>query len=92
MKIYAPDGEVGRATTPLAALPERLSNQRILCLDNGKPGADRVLERLALGAAERTGAVYAGLVRKGSAATPCEDELLERIRSQADWVLTGTAD
>ena len=92
MKIYAPDGAIGQPVTPLAARPQRLAGQRLLCLDNGKPGAAILMQRLAAGLEERTGAVAAGVVKKGSAATPCEDTLLDEIRKQADWVLTGTAD
>ncbi len=92
LKIYRPDGNVGRALTPLAPFPEVLHGLRFVGLDNGKPGADILLGRLAEGIAARAGAVDAGLVRKGSAATPCEEDLLEKIRAQADFVLTGTAD
>jgi len=92
MRIYRPDGDVGRALTPLARFPEVLHGVRVIGLDNGKPGADLLLGRIAEGVADRTGAVNLGMVRKGSAATPCEEDLLEEIRAQADLVLTGTAD
>ena len=78
--------------TTLALFPEVLSGKRVLGLDNGKPGADVLLRRLAEGLASRSGAVVAGLLRKGSAATPCEEPLLEEIAKRADVVLTGTAD
>jgi hypothetical protein len=47
-----------------------------------------VAERLA----ERTGAVFTGVRRKGSAATPCEEDLLRELSRDAELVLTGTAD
>ena len=92
MQIYSPEGIVGRSTTPLASLPAILSGTQLLCLDNGKPGADVLLERLANGLSSRVGVVVAGRLRKGSAATPCEDALLREISGRAGLVLTGTAD
>ncbi len=92
VQIYSPEGEVGASMTTLALFPEVLSGKRVLGLDNGKPGADLLLRRLADGLAARSGAVVAGIVRKGSAATPCEQALLEEISARADVVLTGTAD
>jgi len=92
MKIYSPEGSVGRSEIALAPLPAVLAGIRILALDNGKPGADLLLGHLAEGLAARTGAIAQGLVQKGSAATPCEEGLLEEVRGRADLVLTGTAD
>ena len=47
-----------------------------------------VAERLA----ERAGIDFVGVHRKRTAATPCEDALIEEIAEGADLVLTGTAD
>ncbi len=91
MKIYRPDGAVGQSSTPLARWP-RLHGARVVVLDNGKPGADVLLDRMANGLATRAGALHAGMLRKGSAATPCEESLLEEIKARADVALTGTAD
>ncbi len=88
MRIYSPEGSVGRAGTSLAPAPDVLAGRRVAVLDNGKPGADRLLGHLA----ERTGAAYAGSHRKGSAATPCEEGLLQEILKDVDLVLTGSAD
>jgi hypothetical protein len=90
--IYSPEGSVGRAGTSLAPAPDVLAGRRIAVLDNGKPGADRLLGHLAERLVERTGATYAGSRRKGSAATPCEGDLLQEILKDADLVLTGSAD
>jgi hypothetical protein len=91
-RIYAPDGATGRPGTDLASLPSTLSGQRIIALDNGKPGADTLLEHLGEQLAARTGASFSGVLRKGSAATPCEEPLLDSITCSADLVITGTAD
>jgi hypothetical protein len=92
LRIYAPDGSVGADAAPMAASLDVLTGCRIAVLDNGKPGADVLMLHLAGRLAERTGAVLAGLQRKGSAATPCEDTLLAELTQAADLVLTGTAD
>jgi hypothetical protein len=91
-RIYAPDGERGHAGTDLAATPPTLSGCRVVALDNGKPGAATLLAQLGDQLATRTGAKFLGVERKGSAATPCEDELFDSIVATADVVLTGTAD
>ena len=79
IRIYSPEGSVGRAGPVLAPVPEALAGRRILVLDNGKPGADRLLRHLAESLAARTGAIAAGTVRKGSAATPCEEPLFQEM-------------
>ncbi len=95
MRIYAPDGEVG----PPASLrqPGRpvLSGLRIGVLDNAKPNARLVMERAASQIAARTGAVVALVTDKGpghNAATPCSDEVLDRLQKEVDLVITGSAD
>ncbi len=91
-RIYAPEGPVGEIGTPLAPPPASLEGQRIAVLDNGKPHAALLMGRMAACLAARTGARYLGVHRKGSAATPCESELLEELGASVDLVLTGTAD
>ena len=92
MRIESPEGAIGLAPRTLAPAPAALRGLRIGALDNGKPGAAWVLERAAAAVAARTGAEVVGLRRKRTAATPCEDALIEEIRRDADVVLTGTAD
>jgi hypothetical protein len=91
-RIYSPEGAVGQPPVALTPAPAALAGCRIAVLDNGKPGAEVLMGHLAERLAERTGAVYAGIQRKGSAATPCEDALFETIVEDVDLVLTGTAD
>ena len=92
IRIYPPAGPIGSPERTLAAAPATLAGRRLAVLDNGKPGAARLLGGVARGLAERTGASFAGVFQKGSAATPCEDAVFEEILSDADVVLTGTAD
>jgi hypothetical protein len=92
IRIHSPEGGVGGPTRALASSPEVLAGCRLLVLDNGKPGAELLLRRVAEGLARRTGASFAGVRRKRTAATPCEDEILGELVQGADLVLTGTAD
>ncbi|HVM64484.1 MAG TPA: hypothetical protein VMU14_06455 [Acidimicrobiales bacterium] len=95
MQIYAPDGEVG--APPALRQPGRpvLRGLRIGVLDNAKPNARLVMERAASQIAARTGAVVALVTDKGpghNAATPCSDEVLDRLQKEVDLVITGSAD
>ena len=92
IRIHSPEGSVGRPALALASAPDLLTGRRLAALDNGKPGAELLLRRIAEGLARRTGADFVGVRRKRSAATPCEEELLGELGGMADLVLTGTAD
>ena len=90
--VHSPEGRIGAAPAALAASPEVLAGRRLLVLDNGKPGAALLMGALAERLGARCGARVEDVLRKGSAATPCEDALLDEIVERADLVLTGTAD
>ena len=92
VKILSPDGGVGRVPGALAPSPAVLAGLRIAVLDNGKPGAELLMDAVAQQIAQRTGGQMVGTFRKGSAATPCEDALLDELGNCADLVVTGTAD
>ena len=92
IRIHSPEGAVGRPEVDLARAPDVLAGRRLAVLDNGKPGAERLLRRVAERLVERAGVDFGGVRRKGSAATPCEPELLGELASGAELVLTGTAD
>ncbi len=95
MKIYAPCGPVGRAAAGLAPSPSVLTGLRIGVLDNGKPNARTLMAHAAEQLAARTGATVALVTDKGpdhNAATPCSDEVLDRLTKEVDLVITGSAD
>ena len=95
MEIYAPDGRIGRPAYALAPSPPVLQGLRIGVLDNAKPNARLLMERAAEQLAARTGAVLTLVTDKGAdhnAATPCSDEVMERLTKEVDLVLTGSAD
>jgi hypothetical protein len=92
IRILAPEGNVGERMIALAPAPEVLSGRRLLILDNGKPGAADLMQRVAERLAERAGLDFGGVHRKRTAATPCAEELIDAIAKEADLALTGTAD
>ena len=95
MQVFAPDGEA--APAPALRTPGRavLSGARVGVLDNGKPNAGLLLTRVAEQLATRTGATLTLVTEKGpggNAATPCTPDVMERLTSDCDVVLTGSAD
>ena len=95
MQVFAPDGEA--APAPALRTPGRavLSGARVGVLDNGKPNAGLLLTRVAEQLATRTGATLALVTEKGpggNAATPCTPGVMDRLTSDCDVVLTGSAD
>jgi hypothetical protein len=92
IRILSPEGSVGERRIPLAASPEVLAGRRLAILDNGKPGAAHLMERVAERLAERAGVVLVGVRRKRTAATPCQDELIDTIAGEAELAFTGSAD
>ncbi len=92
IRILSPEGNVGAPVVCLAPSPDVLSGRRIAVLDNGKPGAAWLMTRVAEQLAARAGVSFVAARRKRTAATPCEDDLIEKIAGEADLVLTGTAD
>jgi hypothetical protein len=92
VRILSPEGGIGRPAVARAASPDVLAGRRLIVLDNGKPGAELLLSRVAQKLAARAGIVFGGVRRKRTAATPCEVELLRALGAEAELALTGTAD
>ncbi|MEU8132106.1 UGSC family (seleno)protein [Streptodolium elevatio] len=92
IEILSPEGRVGTPAKELAPSPELLSGKRIAVLDNLKPHAGYIQGAIARLVAERTGATVTLEIAKVSAALPAEPEVVERLRAEADLVITGSAD
>lgn len=91
MKVFAPDGAVGSpAVSPAPPLPV-LTGRRIGILDNTKPNAGALLVGLAQRIVGRTGAELS-LVETKNAALAAPDEVIARLESEVEAVLTGSAD
>jgi hypothetical protein len=91
VKIYAPVGETGPEPVQLAPALPLLAGARIGILDNTKPNAGVLLNRMATRLAERTGASVA-VVETKNAALAAPDDVLERLAKEVELVLTGSAD
>ncbi len=92
IRVLSPEGNVGVGVVGLAPSPDVLAGRRIAVLDNGKPGAAWLMTRVAEQLVARAGVDFVAVHRKRTAATPCEDDLIDEIAEEADLVLTGTAD
>lgn len=95
MEVYAPDGAIGRPSFSLAPSPTVLTGLRIGVLDNGKPNARLLMQRMAEQLAARTGATVGLVTDKGpgrNAATPVSDDVFARLTKEVDLVITGSAD
>lgn len=92
IEVLSPEGRVGTPAKELAPSPELLAGKRIAVLDNLKPHAGQIQGAIARLVAERTGAVVSLEIAKVSAALPAEPEIVERLRAEADLVITGSAD
>jgi len=75
-----------------AIFPDRETSGRFIDWVEQLPGAASLMQQAASELAAHCSLELAGIVQKGSAATPCEPELLAELRARADLVLTGTAD
>ena len=96
--VYLPVSDPGPEPATLATSPTTLAGLRVAALDNGKPNANVVLGFLAAMLADRTGAEVSLVTKKGpqgrsaNAAIPMADDIFERLRAEADVVVTGLAD
>ena len=91
IEILRPDGAVTDPARSLAAAPDTIAGATIGVLDNTKPNAGVLLDRLAARLAERTGAVVGRRDTK-NAAVAAEHQVLEGLREEVRIVLTGSAD
>ncbi len=97
-RMYLPDSAPGPESSTRASSPHSLAGQRIAVLDNGKPNAAVVMVRAARTLASRTGATISLITKKGpqgnsaNAAVPMARDVFERLRAEADLVVTGAAD
>jgi hypothetical protein len=78
------------AIAGLATRPHDLRGKRIGILDNSKPNADALLDRVATLLSERTGAAGVERWRKPGASIPAADH--DALAASADVFLTGSAD
>jgi hypothetical protein len=91
LKIYSPTGNIGEPQKSLASPASVLNGKAIGILDNTKPNANILLQRLALRLHERTG-VNIGITETKNAALAAPDQVLGRLTKEVQIALTGSAD
>jgi hypothetical protein len=94
MIVLSPEGKAPTSASRVAAVP-RFSDLRgkvVGLLDNSKPNADKLQERMAHLLKERVG--IAGVVarRKLTAQQGAPKHYLDELAAQADFVLSGLGD
>lgn len=90
MDLLNPCGAVTRRFQPLAPRPGALAGRSLGILDNSKPNARVLLERLAELLASRAGTASVKIWSKPSSAQPAQ--CLDEIARSVQVVLTGSAD
>lgn len=89
--LLRPDGETGEPARSLAPAVAVLTGVHVGVLDNTKPNAGVLLDRIAGRLAERTGA-HVGRRETKNAAMPADDRVLDGMQEEVRIVLTGSAD
>ncbi|HYB42932.1 MAG TPA: hypothetical protein VEL75_14240 [Candidatus Methylomirabilis sp.] len=92
MDILDPAGTSSPPSRTLARRPGTLAGRLIGVLDNSKPNAGALLERVARDLQARLGARGVRVWRKPGASMPAAPALIEEIASTCGAVLTGSAD
>jgi hypothetical protein len=94
MIVLSPEGKARTSAARVAALPRfvDLRGKTIGLLDNSKPNADQLGERLAELLKERFGVGKVIARRKITAQAGAPKEYLDELAAQADFVLSGLGD
>ncbi len=91
MRIYSPLGIIGEPAKSLAPSIPVLNGKTIGVLDNTKPNAGLLLQRLAQRLHERVGVQLGGTETK-NAALAAPDQVMGKLTKEVQIVLTGSAD
>lgn len=90
--IISPIPPVAATTLKLSRRPDDLRGARISILDNSKANAGPLLAKVVDELVATAGAVWGIKERKSSAGIPASEDILERLRTNSDLVLTASAD
>lgn len=85
-------GTQGRWDGQLAPRGRDLQGRVVGLLDNSKPNADLLLDRIGRLLRAKYGAGDVVKLRKAGAGVPLDQESLERLAATCDLVVTGTGD
>ena len=91
MEIYSPNGNTGEPESSLSPPLPLLTGLSLGILDNTKPNAGLLLDRLADRLSDRVG-LKIGLTETKNAALAAPTEVLNTLSKEVQVVLTGSAD
>ena len=94
MIVLSPEGKAQTSAPRVARLPQfsDLRGKTIGLLDNSKPNADKLAERLAALLKQRYGVADVVRRRKLTAQQGAPKEYLNELASKADFILSGLGD
>ena len=94
MIVLSPEGKAQTSAAKVAGLPQfgDLRGKVVGLLDNSKPNADKLAERLAELLKEKYGVASVISRRKLSAQQGAPKQYLDELAAQADIVLSGLGD
>ena len=94
MIVLSPEGKAPTSTTKVAGLPQfgDLRGKVVGLLDNSKPNADKLAERLAELLKEKYGVASVISRRKLTAQQGAPKQYLDELAAQAHIVLSGLGD
>lgn len=94
MIVLSPEGKAQTSAAKIASVPRftSLKGKTVGVLDNSKPNADKLAERLAELLKERYGVAHVITRRKLTAQQGAPKKYVEELADQADFVLAGLGD
>lgn len=94
MIVLSPEGKAQTSAAKIASVPRfaSLKGKTVGVLDNSKPNADKLAERLAELLKERYGVANVITRRKLTAQQGAPKKYVEELADQADFVLAGLGD
>jgi hypothetical protein len=94
MIVLSPEGKAPTAAAKVAALPRftSLKGKTVGVLDNSKPNADKLAERLTDLLKERYGVANVITRRKLTAQQGAPKKYLDDLAAESDFVLAGLGD
>ncbi len=94
MIVLSPEGKAKSSAAKIASIARftSLQGKTIGVLDNSKPNADKLAERLAVLLQERYGVAKMITRRKLTAQQGAPKQYIEELAAQADFVLAGLGD
>jgi hypothetical protein len=94
MIVLSPEGKAKSSAAKIAPVARftSLQGKTIGVLDNSKPNADKLAERLAVLLQERYGVAKVIIRRKLTAQQGAPKQYIEELAAQTDFVLAGLGD